>query len=413
MTVPVSTAHRPAVAWLYLLSALSSGLGNAVSNIVWPWLVLQRTGDPAAAGLVATCIFVPSIGFAIAGGSFIDRFGRKPMSIISDTISALSVVGLIAVDVYLGLNLTWFIIIGIIGAVGDIPGMAARTALAGDVSAASGKELDWLAGANQAILGISLFVGPAVAGVLLTAIPISSILWITAGCSAFAALLTVFIRLHPGASDVQTETQENVFCGWKSWFRIVADARVRLLAICGWIFNILAMPFLMVLLPGHFERVNEPIPMGLALSSYAVGMVIGGGIVAKVGTDNRRRLWTISMLLTTVGFCLLGWLSNSYAVIAGMAIAGVGSGLQGPLVTVIVTENISEALRGRAFSLFNAINLVAAPLGLSITTIVLRFTDIYPTAIGFAGIWAVSVVWFIAEGLRVMGTKQQQEEATV
>ena len=173
-THPVT--RHPGAAWLYLGSGLSSALGNAISNVVWPWLVLHRTGDPAAAGLVATCILLPSIIVAVMGGDVIDRYGRKRISVISDIISAASVVWLIAVDTTVGATLPWFIAIGIFGAVGDVPGMAARTALVGDISERSGKSLDWLAGANQSIMGVCYLVGPALAGVLLGHLPIT---WMT------------------------------------------------------------------------------------------------------------------------------------------------------------------------------------------------------------------------------------------
>ncbi|WP_224758599.1 hypothetical protein [Corynebacterium stationis] len=63
-----------------------SALGNSIAGIVRPWIVLERTGDPAAAGLVAAAVAVPSVIFASLGGYLIDTVGRKPMSVISDII---------------------------------------------------------------------------------------------------------------------------------------------------------------------------------------------------------------------------------------------------------------------------------------------------------------------------------------
>lgn len=140
-----------------------SALGNSVAGIVWPWIVLERTGDPAAAGLVAAAVAVPSVLFAFLGGYLIDTVGRKPMSVISDIISGLSVAGVVLVDQTLGLTIAWFIILGIVGGVGDIPGMAARSALVGDIAQSSGKTVDYIAGLNQAIMGVSFLVGPALA----------------------------------------------------------------------------------------------------------------------------------------------------------------------------------------------------------------------------------------------------------
>src|SRR5690625_3989331 len=98
-----------------------SALGNSIAGIVWPWIVLERTGDPAAAGLVAAAVAVPSVIFAFLGGYLIDTVGRKPMSVISDIISGASVAGVVLIDQTLGLTIAWFIALGIIGGVGGCP----------------------------------------------------------------------------------------------------------------------------------------------------------------------------------------------------------------------------------------------------------------------------------------------------
>ena len=59
-------------AWLYLSATGLSILGNAIITVVLPWLVLERTGDPVAAGVVATAIAVPSVLFALVGGHLIE-----------------------------------------------------------------------------------------------------------------------------------------------------------------------------------------------------------------------------------------------------------------------------------------------------------------------------------------------------
>lgn len=230
MTTPPSTTipSNPNAAYLYLGATFLSAFGNAIANVIWPWLVLQRTGDPAAAGLVTTCIVLPSAAFALIGGNLIDRFGRKRMSIISDIISAASVIALITVDATTGLTMGWFIALGIIGAVGDVPGMAARTALVGDISERSGRTTDWLAGAAQGMSGISFLLGPAFAGFMLSVMNMTSILWITAGCSASAALLTALITLgtHKPGQESSVPAPE-----WAIWREILHIPAIRLFAI--------------------------------------------------------------------------------------------------------------------------------------------------------------------------------------
>ena len=44
---------------LHQLSNFSSGLGNSIVMITIPWLVLEETGSPAFAGLVAAISALP------------------------------------------------------------------------------------------------------------------------------------------------------------------------------------------------------------------------------------------------------------------------------------------------------------------------------------------------------------------
>lgn len=434
-----ASAPRSWAVWIYLASAATSMLGNAVATIVWPWLVLDRTGDPAAAGLVAAAIAFPSLLFAFLGGHLIDTFGRKPMSIISDLISAASVVGVIIVDARLGLTMAWFVALGIIGAVGDIPGMAARSALVGDVSRVSGMTVDRIAGLNQSIGGLSWLLGPALAGFMMATIPIQLVLWITAGCSFAAALLTAMLRLHPGASDPTPLADdgsrgsppeggdpagsvpgssvpgsggdpgaeaaaggETIDIGaLRAWGRVVRPPAIRLLVIITFASAALVSPYLAVLLPAHFQSIDAPAMLGLSMSTYAVGMVLAGLAVAKIGAQNRRAMWTTAIALDLIGFSMLGALGVSWLVIAGMFVAGVGGGFLGPLSMVLVTEDIPEKLRGRAFSVFTAVNQFAAPIGLVAVTALLTQADIYLVAAILAVIWAFISVWAIARGFRI------------
>lgn len=401
---------RPVMVWIYLASAATSMLGNAVATIVWPWLVLERTGNPAAAGVVAAAIAVPSLAVAFLGGHLIDAFGRKPMSVISDIISAVSIIGVIIVDQAAGLTLAWFIGLGIIGAVGDIPGMAARSALVGDVSRTSGKSLDFIAGLNQSIGGMAWLLGPALAGFLMAALPIGHVLWITAGCSLVAAGLTTLLRLVPADEEVEIDTPD--LGALRSWAEVVRPAPIRLLAATTFISAALVSPYLTILMPAHFQSQNAPVQLGLAMSAYAVGMMVSGGLVAALGTGRRRTIWVAAMALYLVGFTLMGALAHSLLVIIGMAVAGLGGGLLGPLQMVLVTEETPERLRGRAFSVFMAISQFSAPIGLVAATALLTRASIYVTAAALAGAWALIFVWAVWRGVTVLRPRVPGLEST-
>ncbi len=139
---------RPVVT--FFASDFLSLLGNAAVVLVLPYLVLLRTGDAAAAGIVAATSAVPGFVAAVVGGALVDRIGRRRMAIIADVGSALSVALLAIVDATLGLSLGWFIALGIIGALFDVPGMTARDAMLGRVAQVAGSSVDRIAGVRRA-----------------------------------------------------------------------------------------------------------------------------------------------------------------------------------------------------------------------------------------------------------------------
>ena len=405
-------------------------LGNSIAGIVWPWLVLERTGSPAAAGIVAAAIAVPSLVFAYFGGNLVDSLGRKPVSVISDIISGLSVVAVIAVDMVFGLTLSWFIIIGILGAVGDIPGMSARAALVGDVAATSGKKVAQISGWNQALSGVSFLVGPAVAGVLMTALPIEQVLWITAACSLLAAALTASLRLQKAGVGVRNEGQDapaqpgedgqadapasspeipagDPFKGFAGWKKALSYPVIRLLALDSLLSMALVMPYLMVLLPAHFQGINQPGLYGASMSAFAVGMMVTSIVAGKI-IPFPRRAWVVGMVFYTLAFFGMALLETSWLAIVGLGISGLGGGIMNPLQTLLVTEGVPEQIRGRSFSIFMAISQVAGPIGLVATSAVLAFVTIYQVAWVLAGLWLLVAIYLVVRGLQLLPARSAE-----
>lgn len=392
-------AH-PGVMWLYIASAATSALGNSLAGIVFPWLVLRRTGDPAAAGIVAAVISIPALFFAFVGGNFIDRFGRKRMSVISDFISALSVVLLIVADSTVGLVLWLFIAIGIFGAVGDVPGMAARNALAGDVAKQAGAPLDRLAGLLQGVASVFILVGPILGGTLLGFLPMVQVLWITAGCSFVAAILTALLRLPAHQREEKSEDAPKF--DLKVWREIIRIPIIKIFCVDSFFGTMAIMPYLAVILPAHFERIDQPTAFGVVSSGFAIGMMAGSLLVSRIGVAYRRRVFVACMVLNCVAYLGIIFLHYTPVVMCGFIAAGLAAGFFAPLTTVLVTETVSEDRRGRAFSIFSMIELIAQPIGLALTTAALTWFSIYQLAVFFCVAGILSTAWVTVKGVPIL-----------
>lgn len=419
-------------AWLYLIAAGLSVLGNSVATVVWPWMVLRATGSASAAGIVAASIAIPSLMFAIVGGNLIDKYGRKPLSIISDIISGLSIVLLIVTANVGYLSMATLIIIGIIGAVGDIPGMAARNALVADVSRISGYSVEKIAGINQSIMGICFLVGPAATGLMMAALELTQVLWITAACSLLAALATVFIRVNapsaPSASEVSstqlhaieekalqragiiTNDDDNPYRGLRGWKIVLSHPIIRLLALMTALSGLLVAPYLTILMPAHFESTDNPAMLGASMSAYAIGMTVAGLFAAKF-TGLHRTTWILATGLYALSYTMMAFLGHEWIVFAAMLVAGVGGGLFSPLSMVLITKGTEDEVRGRAFSVFMAINQTLNPVGMLLVAALVSHMSIYAVApilaVVYVSLTLVAIIW----GMRLLHDEKPPAES--
>ncbi|HBT96098.1 MAG TPA: MFS transporter, partial [Coriobacteriia bacterium] len=175
----------------FLISDALSLIGNSVAAVVLPLLILARTGDPLAAGTLSLACAIPQALMGVLGGVVLDKINRRLVSVVSDCISALSVALLLVVDLTLGLNLGWFIALGILGAIGDIPGVTARETLSPSVAKHSGVDLQRFIGIEQSLQSLSVVIGPAVAALLIGFTGGTWALAVTAALSLGAALVTL------------------------------------------------------------------------------------------------------------------------------------------------------------------------------------------------------------------------------
>ncbi|WP_347284811.1 hypothetical protein [Corynebacterium stationis] len=262
--------------WIYLGSAGMSALGNSIAGIVWPWIVLERTGDPAAAGLVAAAVAVPSVIFASLGGYRIDTVGRKPMSVISDIISGASVAG------------------------------------------------------------VAFLVGPAVAGVLLAALNSSLVLIITAACSFLAALLTTFLRLAKcelTEEEKQAAAADNALNlqALKSWDRLSVPHPFGCLAFSFYAIGMMISRAGIAKVGTSRRRLVRAVAIGVEAIGFAMMaalgvswlVVIGCGIAGLVGgmlSPLQMVLMTLSIYQLAVLLVAAYMLVAVWAMIRGLKV---------------------------------------------------------------------------------------------
>ncbi|PPG36459.1 MFS transporter [Pseudoclavibacter sp. RFBG4] len=394
----------------YLASHVLSLLGNSIAGIALPLIVLSTTGSALGAGTVAAATAIPAVLAGLFMGVVIDRINRRTSSVVTDLISAASIAALPIIDLVSGLNLGWFVLFGIIGSLGDVPGMTAREALLPAIVRHGGISAERLMGVRESLSAVAIFVGPAAAGTLMVLFDGSTVLWITAATSLLAALITLLIPRAVGVivaddgSRASTPTGtgwRQLRDGWRALFRspfLVATTALSLVSV----FVLAGLQGLV--LPVYFTLVGQPGLLGFVLSALALGMLLGGGTYAVAGTRGPRRAWfVVGMIGTTIGIGLISLLTSVWVVFAGAFVMGAASGLFGSLMGVLMIERIPEQLRGRIMGTQNALTTAAPSLGIMLAAVLTEYTSVNVAALALLGAWGCAFLYgLVARPLRTL-----------
>lgn len=394
--------HIPVV---YLTSYFLSLLGNSIAAIALPLIVLQTTGSVLGAGAVAAASALPAVIAGLFMGVVIDRINRLTSSIVTDVVSALSLAALPLVDLVTDLNIGWFVLFGIVGSLGDVPGMTAREALLPAIVRAGSISAERLMGIRETLGAVAMLVGPALAGTLMVLLDGTTVLWITAATSLAAAAVTTLIPRSVGhlsrAPGVLSTTLSQLREGWSALFRsrfLMAVTGLSLASV------VVLTAYQGIILPLYFVHMDFPGLLGFVLSALALGLLGGGATYAVAGGCGRRRAWLLSGLAgTTAGFVVLGGLWSPWYVLAGAVIVGFASGLFSSLIGVLMIERIPDHVRGRVMATQNSLMTAAAPLGMIGAATLIEWGSLSLAAALCAAVWALSALFAaLSRSLRIL-----------
>lgn len=404
----------------YLASYLLSVLGNSIAGVALPLIVLQVTGSVLGAGTVAAATALPAVATGLLMGVVIDRINRRTSSVVTDLISAAAVAALPVIDLVTGLTLGWFVLFGVVGSLGDVPGMTAREALLPAIVRHGRLGAERLIGIRESLGAIALVLGPAAAGTLMVLFDGSTVLWITAATSLAAALLTLLIPRRVGAVAARDgAAAPSVAGGWsqlREGWQVLFRSRLLLVTTAMSVVSVIVLAALQgLILPVYFTLEQQPGMLGFVLTSLAVGMLLGSVVYAGAGTRGRRRGWFLAGLIgSAIGFAIVGSLGSVWIVFAGAFVVGLSSGLFGSLIGVLMIERIPDRMRGRIMGTQNSIMTAAPALGIVVAAVITEYAGVRWAAAALAALWLVALVQGLtARSLRTLEAGEGPEgEAT-
>ncbi|WP_177891332.1 MFS transporter [Vallicoccus soli] len=400
----MGVARRRQLLPLLLLEAatLLSGTGNGVALVALPWIALERTGSPTAAGVLAAATALPLLLSSLFSGTVVDLVGRRRTSVGSDLLSAVSVAAIplaAAADV---LSVPVLVALAMLGAVFDPAGATAREVLLPAAAERAGWRLERVNGTHEAVYGVAFLVGPGVGGLLIGLVGATTTLWVTAAGFLLSAAAVTALRLPGAGPPVEAERPAGVWRGTVEGLRFVArDPLLRAIAVVGAALVALYLPMEGVLLPTHFSALGAPERLGAVVMALSGGGVVGSLAHAQWGHRlPRRGTFVTALVLTGVSILGMAALPPFPWLLAASFATGVAYGPIQPLTNLALQRRTPERLRGRVVGILVASQYAAGPVGYLLAGPLVEAVGLRPAFLGLAvALLAVACAALLARGL--------------
>src|SRR6478735_10663573 len=352
-----------------LFAALLAGAGNGITIVAFPWLVLQRNGSALDASIVAMAGTIPLLVATLIAGAAVDYLGRKRVSMISDTLSALSVAAVSLKKLTFGVHVVNVVVLACLAALGalfDPAGMTARETMLPEAATRAGWTLDHANSVYEAVFNLSYIVGPGVGGLLIATLGGINTMWVTAGAFVLSIIVIAVLRLEGAGRPDPSALSDGVWAGIVEGLRFVWNSRVlRTLAFVDLAATGLYMPMESVLFPKYFTDRNEPSQLGWVLMALSIGGLVGALGYAVLSRVTRRRTVMMTAVLTLgVAMTIIAFLPPLPVILILCAVVGFVYGPIAPIYNYVMQTRAPQHLRGRVVGVMGSLAYAAGPLGL-------------------------------------------------
>lgn len=351
-----------------------SMLGSHLVGFAFVWYLTEKTGSATILTMGTLMQFLPSVIIAPIAGALVDRWNRKAVMAIFDSITALFTL-FVAVMFVIDSAHIWHIFLAMF--VRSACGQFQWAAMTASTSLMVPKQhLSRIAGANQTLNGIMNIIAPALGAFLIALMPIQGVLLIDVSTALMAIGPLLFFKIpHPVRNGTKaapkalgkTSFFQDFAEGWKyvtGWPGLMAVIFLAMLV------NFLINPafsLLPLVITEHFNK--GAYELGLINSAFGIGVILGGLVLSAWGGFKNSILTSIAALSISGAAVLMVGIApaNLYLLaVAGMSIFGfLNPMINGPIFAVMQAK-VEPEIQGRVFSFLHAGAALASPLGLAI-----------------------------------------------
>jgi MFS family permease len=384
---------------LFFVGQLVSQCGTWMQRMAQAWLVLTLTDSPFALGSIAALQFLPFPVLSLVGGVAADRFPKRRLLLVSQSVMAVQAVVLAALVTSGQIQLWHIYVLAVVLGVANGFDNSARQSFVSEM-VGSGDLVNAVA-LNSSLMNTSRVVGPSLAGSLITIAGVGACFWLNA--ISFIAVIGALLALRqselfnvqpPNREPLLRQLREGILFAIRT--RDVAVALIVIAVMGGFGFN---------------HNVFVPLLARYVLGSEAVGFGVlfsclgGGALTAALALASRRSVSEQTLMRGSMALALLLALLGLSRDFLLTAVLMFGLGAANVVVSSTANTRVQLAappeLRGRVVGLFFLVFVSLMPLGGLIIGVLSEHFGVPLALIGCAAICAVGVLGAAAFARRI------------
>jgi MFS family permease len=347
---------------LWFFGQATSLVGTWMQSVAQGWLVYQLTGSNLALGAISFAGSIPTLFLMLPAGVLADRFPKRKLLLITQTVMMLCAFALAALAAS-GVLQVWHIGVLAFGlGVANSFDAPARQSLAVEMVEDRRDMMNAIA-MNSTMFNLARIAGPAIGGVVLAQV---GAVWCFAlnGLSFLAVLVALWrMRLPQVALAPQNEPfAAQIVTGLRY---IWGSAPIRTIIALVGVSSLFGLSYA-TLMPAYAVDVLQVGEAGLGSMSAAVGVgaLIGSLAVASLGSFRRKGLLlaagSLIFPLALLSFAQTRYLPLSLAC---LAVVGFGFVMQNATSNTLVQSIVPDDLRGRVMGAYTLTFFGTTPFG--------------------------------------------------
>jgi MFS family permease len=338
---------------LLQVASLTSIISGSMVFIAFPWLALELTGLASSAGILVAITNIPGLLLSPVIGSIIDKIGRRRSTIWVEWLTAFSALILPIAAAILTMNMALVLAASLLRTIVGSGGGTARKALVPDAAEAANMPLTRANSIHEAVFASGFALGPAIAAASIAGLGSINTFYVIGAFSVLSALITLAIKVHERREEHDPADSGNLFVYASQGFRALVKTPAVFMVMGGFaVLALIYIPIEVVLLPAHFNLMDDPRGLGVVISTMAAFSVVGALLFERLHRFiSYANLLRMGMLGVSLSIFPMSFLPPIWVMLIFGAVLGFVWGPLAPMLNTVIQERVSPNMRGRVFSL--------------------------------------------------------------